>query len=381
MNKLKLLSTFLLLSTIFSLTSCSNIPSTSTDKLSEDYLLALTELDVVDFHTELQKSYLNDEYSTVLNYAKGDKEESRPNAVYFEWEAICKKQEASDIKNYKLMISEDESFSKYLSFTTSETFFDVYNLKIATTYYWKVVANLADGYKVVSEVDEFKTMEYGPRNLYVDGVTNVRDLGGWNASEGRVKQDMIFRSGRFNKSESDKVEVEVTFEGIDTMLNILNVKSEIDLRRVDNNEIGSITSSPISEDVNYFSCPMNWEGSNILLDNVEMVKKVFTILADQNNYPIVYHCNIGTDRTGLFAYLINGLLGVSEKDLYTDYLFSNFGLINGTREIKGIEKSYVATVKSYQGTTLSEKIQNCLIDLGIKENHIKSIKEIMGDSN
>ncbi|MBO5328104.1 MAG: tyrosine-protein phosphatase, partial [Clostridia bacterium] len=120
-----------------------------------------------------------------------------------------------------------------------------------------------------------------------------------------------------------------------------------------------------------------WDVSNILTGNIEIVKNTFEILADESNYPLIYHCNIGTDRTGLFAYLINGLMGVSEEDLYRDYLFSNFGKINGSRSLSGIKNSYIATIKSYQGDNLSEKIYNCLVDLGIPSEHLDSVIEIL----
>ena len=42
---------------------------------------------------------------------------------------------------------------------------------------------------------------------------------------------------------------------------------------------------------------------------------------------LLLHCSIGTDRTGVICFLINALLGVSEEDLYKDYLFSMFGMI------------------------------------------------------
>lgn len=269
-------------------------------------------------------------------------------------------------------------FSSSLVYKVRNTYAEIFNLKIATTYYWKVIANLDSGLKVVSSIDDFKTVDQGPRNIFVDGVTNIRDLGGWITPNGnRVKQGLIYRSGRFNLSESDSVVTEITFEGVDTILNELKVKTEIDIRKVDNNEVGSITSSPIDESINYFSCPMEWKGSNILLDNIESVKEIFSILADEDNYPVVYHCNIGTDRTGLFAYLINGLMGVSEEDLYRDYLFSNFGLINGTRTIDGIKKSYVATINSYEGNSLSEKIKNCLIGIGVEVKDIESVIDIL----
>ena len=36
----------------------------------------------------------------------------------------------------------------------------------------------------------------------------------------------------------------------------------------------------------------------------------------------------------------------------------------------GTRNTYVATVKSYPGETLSEQIRNCLVDLGVDESDI-----------
>lgn len=339
----------------------------------------------VDFHTEAQKQYLAGDYTQINLYADATKELSRPEAVRLEWTATPEKENAPAVENYVVEISTKSDFSDSLIFNTKEEYLEVYNLYIATDYYWRVTAELEDGKKSTSNPSLFTTAEVAPRNIYVDGITNVRDLGGWETADGgRVKQGMIYRCGRLNTSISDgivvtKVEVEITEQGIDTMRNQLGIKSQIDLRRVDNNEVGFLDYSPLGDDVNYYSRPMDWNVSNILTDNPEMVKEIFAILADENNYPLIYHCNIGTDRTGLFAYLINGLMGVSEEDLYRDYLFSNFGKINSSRTLSGIQSSYIKTIKSYPGDTLSAQIKNCLVALGVPAEHVDSVIEIMSE--
>lgn len=337
----------------------------------------------VNFHTQLQTSYLLDsDYANINAYAKGTAELSRPEAIKFTW-ASTAMENAPKITSYELQISTDSDFKNYISYTTQSNYYDVHNLYVATEYYWRVEALLENGKKDVSQISSFTTSDLAPRNIYVDGVTNVRDLGGWTNEDGlRVKQGMIYRCGRLNTSISDgivvdKVVIEITDEGINTMRNDLGIKSEIDLRRVDNNEVGFLDYSPLGSDVNYYSCPMNWNVSNILTGNVEMVKQIFSILANEDNYPLIYHCNIGTDRTGLFAFLINGLMGVSEEDLYRDYLFSNFGKINSSRSLSGIQNSYVATIKNYSGDNLREQIFNCLTDLGIPDTDIIAVQTIM----
>ena len=91
------------------------------------------------------------------------------------------------------------------------------------------------------------------------------------------------------------------------MRNYLNIKSEIDLRLIENNEVGSYEESALGSGINYYQCPMSYDG-NILVNNKNMVKNIFDLLSDKTNYPLIYHCNIGTDRTGLITYLLNGFL-------------------------------------------------------------------------
>jgi protein tyrosine/serine phosphatase len=54
-----------------------------------------------------------------------------------------------------------------------------------------------------------------------------------------------------------------------------------------------------------------------------------TILNGDNVY---FHCRVGADRTGTLAYILEGLLGVSDEDRKQDYeLTTLFGLADRTR--------------------------------------------------
>ena len=107
-----------------------------------------------------------------------------------------------------------------------------------------------------------------------------------------------------------------------------------------------------------------------------MVKEVFSLLSDKNNYPLMYHCNIGTDRTGLITYMLNGLLGVDQEDLFIDYEFSNLGKIDGTRNRNSLISNYVYTLNLSSGNTLSEKIANYLLNIGINQIQIDTIIDL-----
>lgn len=337
--------------------------------------------DSVSIHTVKQSMYLEGSYLDISKYAKGTEELSRPDAVQLSWSATPEEQIA--VERYTVEIQ--DYYNEYipLSFDTTETNIDVYNLCIGTVYLWRVTAHFVDGRQSVSSWSSFTTADVAPRNLYVDGITNVRDLGGWHTLDGGVvRQGLIFRCGRLNKSEQPNVEIEITEAGIDMMRNVLGIKTEIDLRmpNAHNTETGGITSSPLGEDINYVNCPLDWDKGNYLTDNLEAVKVFFELASDIDNYPFIFHCNIGTDRTGMFAFLINGLLGVSEEDLYRDYLFSNFGKINVARAPSNIQNNYLKTINKYSGDTLSERIENCLVELvGVPQEQIDAIREIMLD--
>lgn len=323
----------------------------------------------VNFHTKKQEAFLSKSRSNTIFYATGKSEKSKPEAIEFEWDYHGDSTE----NDFVIHISENENMSKPITYTSSSNSVCVYNLKIATTYYWTVSTDSES-----SSICTFTTSGTAPRNINVDGITNVRDLGGWmTESNTRTKQGLIYRCGRLNESSAENVNIEITDNGIKTMCDDLGIKSEIDLRKLDGGETGGITSSPLGDDVNYFNCPMGWEG-NMFLDNKEEILHVFDILSKEENYPIIFHCNIGTDRTGMIAFIINALLGVPEEDLYRDYLFSNFGNIGGRRVIKTLKESgYCKAIQNAEGKTLSEKTYNCLVDFGVSDKSIDKIIEIL----
>lgn len=339
--------------------------------LSSDAVLSAVSPEsgaTVSLHTEKQASYL--ERSEFLKNAgiSGRKEYSRPEGVLLQWTV-----NGSGADEYIVSLSENMDMSDSVLYTTADNSIVLTNLKIAQTYYWCVSV---DG--VISGVYSFTTSGDVPRNISVEGVKNVRDLGGWEIENGtRTKQGLIYRCGRLNESSADEINIEITEQGKAVMLGDLGIKSEIDLRKTYDNEVGSIISSPLGDSVTYYPCPMEWDG-DIFNQNKEQILKVFAILADENNYPLIFHCNIGTDRTGMIGFLVNALLGVSEDDLLCDYMFSNLADIGGTRKaLQQKNSAYYKAVMSAKGDILSEKVYNCLADFGVPTEHLDSVIRIL----
>lgn len=158
--------------------------------------------------------------------------------------------------------------------------------------------------------------EGGVRMVYTPSVWNVRDLGGWTCTGGRVKYGKIFRGGHFGSiTDADKA----------TIVDWLGVATDIDLRN--NSETGSITTSPLGAGVEYFHQSLDFYANAVSTSaasarTVAVLKKVMACVAA--NKPCYFHCMSGADRTGTIAYLLLSLLGVSQSDKDKEYELTAF---------------------------------------------------------
>ena len=304
-------------------------------------------------HTELQTQVL-DNWKAATLLAKGDGENSRPlpyvlslplgtQSVKVVSEKHCTEYEAEDTTAY------------------------LYNLFIGEEYTWYAL----DGEGNTISSSSFSVSPTPPRNIYVDGVTNFRDLGGWMTEDGiSVKQGLLYRSARL--SENYTASPTITEKGRETFSS-LGIKTEIDLRKTSDNENGGLTSSPGGAE--YISIPFE-SGGGYLQKNLKSFPSLFKVLGDEENYPIVFHCSIGTDRTGAVAFVLETLLGLSEDDIYRDYLFSNLGHIEGIRRQKAID-DYMLYLERFPGTDRREKAKNMLLENGVGEKDIENFMMIM----
>ena len=320
----------------------------------------------IPFHTNVQRAYLRDNIESITNYAQGIEELSRPAEIEFTWNG--------GEKPFSVYLSEREDYSDSHIYNTDEQKISFINLKIDTKYYFKVIS----GENIIRE-DSFLTDNEIIRNMYVSGVTNVRDIGGYKVSEGTTKQGLIFRTGRLNENGTATPTDKITTKGKQTMLNEMKVKSEIDLRLVDNNEVGGLKEGigVLGDTVHYYQCPMDYNQSFESEINTKALKKVFEILGNSENYPTFFHCSIGTDRTGYVAWVINACLGVNEGYLWRDYLFSNFGNIGGKRTINSIQNNYVKVINNIPGLNLKEKVTTYLLNKGITKTQIDTLRSMM----
>jgi len=63
--------------------------------------------------------------------------------------------------------------------------------------------------------------------------------------------------------------------------------------------------------------------SFLLENNSDYFIKMFDLLLDENNYPVLIHCNMGTDRSAIAAALILAALNIDMDQIINDYMLSN----------------------------------------------------------
>jgi protein-tyrosine phosphatase len=180
----------------------------------------------------------------------------------------------------------------------------------------------------------------GERRPAVEGAPNLRDLGGYEAKDGRcVKWGTIFRSSNLAR---------LTDSGLDQIkrlgINLVcDFRTEAETRKSPNR-------FPDSEAVGYVRLPIQhgdfeptavfdrirngdyaWISEEFMLQGyIESIERhhavwlrFFDLLVDSQCRPLLFHCTGGKDRTGAAAALILLALGVPEETVVRDYGLSD----------------------------------------------------------
>ncbi len=282
-----------------------------------------------------------------------------------------------DITHYKVEYATKNDFSDaaVAQVDSPATSLDLYNLYKSTTYYVRVTSYSGDD-KIAQSESSFTTTSLGPRVMNIDGIYNVRDLGGYKTASGETTlQGLLYRGGAL--LPADIYDSQLTDNGKKYMSEVINIRTEIDFRTPA--EAGNDGGSPIPN-ANlvyitlgaYADSMRNWKNA---------YRDLFAILSNENNYPIYMHCTGGADRTGTVSFIINALLGVSELELIQDYEFTSFSIYHLRNTQDGVYKDYftefMSTFNSFEGDTLSEKAESFLLSAGVTQVEINNFKAIM----
>ena len=300
-------------------------------------------------------------------------------------------------------------------------------LEIARKWEWTV----SDGKESASGT--FLTEDRAPRIISLEGVRNARDIGGRIGLNGRrIKQGLVLRTGGLNYNANstyytydeilalhkegklatagvgrsrglgaeyeaklksgkglDKTHLRLFKHGPDKpgaerltpadkdfLLGFIGIKSDLDFRS--DWECFGMTGSPLGDDVNWFHyCCVSGYGGFVSPTGRASAALAFSLFVDKKNYPIDFHCIGGTDRTGTFAYLLEGLLGVDEEDMIRDYEMSFIGGGGVDKRHYGWLETLIKAVRALPGDTLADKLEGYFLSLGYTKEQIEFVREFL----
>ena len=310
-------------------------------------------------------------------------------------------------KLFTVLVSKDPSFVDYFVVQSSTKKIYLKALQAGQKYYYRIYGD--ENLKNLLEEGSIETKNTPGVFCTIDGMCNIRDIGGWKTTNGeRIKHGLIIRGIRTN--DHDNVPI-FTEAGYLLLKDALKIKGEIDLRHSQDN-FGQ-TQNIFNKDYPYITAPFTTcchilpsfnEGGpyhRVFDKNTpDSFNKIFTFLSEKSNYPVFIHCNSGADRTGTICMVIEGLLGVKEEDIYRDFELTSFtpasqrwrSKINddNTFDDSGVmqddQYNYVAAMKCLRtikeeygkGKTLQEAITNYLkVVCSVSDEQINTLKEIM----
>lgn len=199
------------------------------------------------------------------------------------------------------------------------------------------------------------------------GIKNMRDLGGWTGHGGRkVKTGRIFRSASFEK---------VKPEGRDYVVNKLGVKTDLDLRTPEQVKKEIDDKSPLG--VKLVNRSSTAYGGFDTESGRKYFAETFRWFLNEAEYPVAMHCAKGADRTGSWAFLLNGLLGVAESDLRYDWELTHGYNPNPLFKHRTRYNKLVEMIEKREGATFADKMVAYAKDCGITDEEIAKWRSMM----
>jgi protein-tyrosine phosphatase len=164
--------------------------------------------------------------------------------------------------------------------------------------------------------------------LHIDGLMNVRDLGGLRTPDGR-----LVRPRQVIRSDNPKG---LTDEGQGQLAAIVGPSLVIDLRTtVEADREGYLIAHDPARVVNLPMQPQSGvtpaqiragAADNLVDDylrqldvNAGSLIEALRLIGDPDNRPVVVHCTAGKDRTGLLVAMLLEILGVDRELIVADY--------------------------------------------------------------
>ena len=179
------------------------------------------------------------------------------------------------------------------------------------------------------------------RIVSLEGVRNMRDLGGYDARRGSVRWNRLYRSDGLSKLTAADLQL-LEERGIKTIIDfrsnqerisaptlwpgrnppeivnlpIENSPAAMSDRLTEQLSLGQISGADVDA--------MNVESYRLIpFESADAFARMFDVLLKPGAAPVIMHGSAGRDRTGMATALLLSALDVSRDEIIRDYLMSN----------------------------------------------------------
>ena len=231
-----------------------------------------------------------------------------------------------------------------------------------THYFWQVTAHKGEE-EIKSPIFDFCSGDY-KRTVDIPTISNTRDVGGFTGLYGEMKQGLIYRSGRLDDANESAKEA----------LAQLDLQTDLDVR-----SDGEGAKNPLKLP-NYYLRTLLSYYMDLDEKNSPATIEAVRIFANPDNYPVIFHCAVGRDRTGTLAMILQALAGASREYIIHDYYMSMWSVTGvypkTTENLNLTVVNDTLTVLESFGDSLTSGVENFL---RIRED--KNTGELVGLTN
>jgi protein-tyrosine phosphatase len=248
-------------------------------------------------------------------------------------------------------------------------------------------------------------VELYSRKIEIESVMNFRDLGGYRNRHGATMVwRRIFRSGDFrNITAADFAAIEKEI-GLTSIIDLRTSKEAEQYGKRGFSEAGiRYTNIPLmgggnkKEEARWLKeCTNLGEFYLHIISEKKFPKQMTAVLkmiADPKNYPLVFHCAIGKDRTGILSAILLSILEIDDEMIIEDYTLSGPAVQKLRENMKKnhVDEEMVKRLPDYFWeaapesmelflSTLKKKygsVAGYLINLGVRANLIEKVRKAL----
>ncbi len=225
-----------------------------------------------------------------------------------------------------------------------------------------------------------------------DGLYNLRDLGGYSTADGRVtRTGILFRSEAFFRlSASSRNDLFQSLH-LNTIIDLRSQQERQDQGYVEISDGQRLLHLPLL-DVSVDS-DLNREQPDylakvyraILVSRPRSLREAIATIVDPDNWPLLFHCAAGKDRTGIVAMLTLSLAHVPNDLIAADYALTEHALRNvlaandpelDPASWRDLPPTVIGSVPATALATLAfidesyGSVSNYLVDLGLDRGNL-----------